>query len=213
LAWQDIATYVVLALVGVRLADGLRHSLRGRGRTTVADVWRGVRWRHVWPVPFVVTVVATLATLLTQLPGLDWGWWSVIGGEGNPIAGSADATVGSVWEWLIPLVFVALLLPTLPLFALGEERIFRSGAESWSPARRTFKTLQFGLVHALIGIPIGAAIALSVGGAYFLGVYLRQHRATGSASGSLMESTRAHTAYNAMIMVLVVGLALSTAFG
>jgi hypothetical protein len=213
LTWQDLATYVVLALVGVRLADGLRHSLRGRGRTTVREVWSGIRWRHIWPVPCVVTVVAVLATALTQLPVLRWGWWSIIGGQGNPIAGSADATVGSVWEWLIPLVFVALLMPTLPLFALAEERIFRSGAETWSTPRRVSKTLQFGLVHALIGIPIGAAIALSIGGAYFLTVYLRRSHITGNSDEALMESTRAHTAYNAMIMVLVVGLALSTAFG
>ena len=42
-----------------------------------------------------------------------------------------------------------------------------------SPRQRAVKVLQFGLIHALIGIPIGVALALSVGGAYFMSVYLR----------------------------------------
>ena len=46
--------------------------------------------------------------------------------------------------------------------------MFRTGAERWSTGRRALKVLQFGMVHALIGIPIGAAMALSIGGAYFM---------------------------------------------
>jgi hypothetical protein len=65
------------------------------------------------------------------------------------------------------------------------------------------KTLQFGLVHALIGIPIGAAMALSIGGAYFMYVYLRQFARTGSANDATLESTTAHTAYNGLIIVMV----------
>ena len=49
------------------------------------------------------------------------------------------------------------VLPALPLFAHAEERMFRAGAEHWTTRRRVFKTLQFGLIHALIGIPISAA--------------------------------------------------------
>ena len=70
----------------------------------------------------------------------------------------------------------------------AEERAFRAGAEHWSTGRRVFKTMQFGLVHALIGIPIGAALALAIGGAYFMWTYLRRFRATGAASEALIES-------------------------
>ena len=74
--------------------------------------------------------------------------------------------------------------------------MFRSGAEHWSASRRVLKTLQFGMVHALIGIPIGAALALSIGGAYFMFVYLRAFHRTGSSNDATLESTTAHTAYN-----------------
>ena len=65
------------------------------------------------------------------------------------------------------------------------------------------KVLQFGLIHAVIGIPIGVALALSVGGAYFMSVYLRSYALTGSPAEATLESTRAHTAYNALIIVTV----------
>jgi hypothetical protein len=211
--FEDVATYAVLGLVGVRLVSGLRHSLRGRGRSTVVELVRGIRWRHVWPVPLVLTAVATLASLLVQIPGLSFGWWTALGGAGNPIAGSSTTTTGTLWEWLLPLVFVGLVTPTLPLFALAEERIFRTGAEDWSTRRRIWKTLQFGLVHALIGIPIGAALAISLGGAYFMRVYLNTFAATRSPKEATHEAARAHTAYNAVIMTVVLLLAVTTAFG
>ena len=86
----------------------------------------------MWPVPIVLTLVIVAASVLMMVPGLDWGWWSAIGGDGNPVFGSTESTAGTAWEWLIPLVFVALLMPALPLFAHAEERMFRTGAEHWS---------------------------------------------------------------------------------
>jgi hypothetical protein len=120
-----------------------------------------------------------------------------------PVFGSSDTTAGTFWSWLIPLVFVSLVFIALPLFANAEERMFRSGAQHWSTGKRLLKIVQFGLVHAVIGIPIGVALALSVGGAYFMFVYLRAYRQTYSTSLATLESTRAHTAYNAVIIVTV----------
>jgi hypothetical protein len=108
-----------------------------------------------------------------------------------------------VWAWLIPLVFMVLIAAALPLFANAEERMFRSGAQRWSNRRRVVKVVQFGLIHAIVGIPIGVALALSVGGAYFMAVYLRAYAATGSTDEATLESTRAHTAYNALIIITV----------
>jgi hypothetical protein len=201
---ENVLTFAVLGFMGVRLVTGLRRSRTADGRTLVRDVVTGIRWRHVWPVPFVLATVIAVATAVMQIPGLGWGWWSAIGGQGNPVFGSNDATTGTVWAWLIPLGFMALLLPALPLFAYAEERIFRAGAEGWSARKRALKILQFGLVHAVIGIPIGAALTLSLGGAYFMRIYLRTFARTQSRQASTIESTRAHTAYNATIVVIVV---------
>jgi len=212
--FTDVLTYAVIGFIGVRLATGLRRSLAADGRALIRQVVTGIRWRHVWPAPLMLPVVGTAAYVLMLVPGLDWGWWTALGGDGNPVFGSSSSTAGTVLEWLVPLVFVCLLLPALPLFAFAEERMFRQGAEAWSKGRRVFKVVQFGLMHALIGIPVGAALALSIGGAHFMGVYLRAFRRGAGQRGSTIESTRAHTVYNGMIVVLVVvAVAVTAALG
>ena len=200
----NVLTFAVLGFMGFRLVTGLRHSRTSSGRSVVSQVRRRFGWRHVWPVPLVLTVVVAVATALMQVPGLSWGWWSMLGGTGNPVFGESDATTGTVWEWIIPLTFMCLLIPALPLFAYAEERMFRTGAESWSRRRRLLKVLQFGMIHAIIGIPIGAALALSLGGAYFMWVYLREYRRFRSPDDATLESTAAHTVYNGLIVLLVV---------
>jgi hypothetical protein len=198
-----LATVVVLGFITSRLVGGLRATRSPSGRAVITGVRRRVGWRHVWPVPVLLAVVLAAATLAMQVPGLDWGWWTALGGDGNPVFGSSQATAGTSLEWIVPLVFMTMLLPALPLFANAEERIFRAGAEHWSLARRVAKTLQFGMVHALIGIPLGAALALSIGGAYFMWVYLREFATSGSRQAATLESTTAHTVYNGVIIVLV----------
>ena len=202
-----VLSVVVLGFMGMRLLSGVRASRSQRGRTIVSAVRRRLGWRHVWPIPIVLGVVLATAYTVMLIPGLDWGWWSALGGEGNPVFGSSESTAGTAWEWALPLAFMALLIPGLPLFAHAEERIFRAGAEEWSSGRRVLKTLQFGLVHALLGIPIGAALALSLGGAYFMWTYLRAFRVSGSRADATLESTAAHTAYNGLI-IAVVGIGL-----
>jgi hypothetical protein len=67
----------------------------------------------------------------------------------------------------------------------------------------------FGLVHAAVGIPIGVALALSIGGFYFTWAYLRVWRRTGSEADALAESTRSHLGYNLVIAVIIIA-ALAT---
>ena len=200
----DLVTVVVLAWIGSRLAVSFRRSLTGPARAHVVEVVRGLRVRHFLPVPAVVALVLGAAVVLTAIPPLDFGWWTAIGGYGNPAFGVTDRTVGTPFEVVVPVVFLVLLVPALPLLVEREEVLFRLGAESWTPAKRIGKTLLFGLIHALVGIPIGFALALSIGGAHFLLGYLRAHRATGSRHAALLESTRLHLAYNLSIVALVV---------
>jgi hypothetical protein len=199
----DLLSFAVIAYMGSRLVVAFRRSLSEQGRLAIRPIVRGLRLHHFVPVPFVLAAVLAAATLLLRVPGLDFGWWTALGGEGNPVFGSTERTRGTPLEVVVPIVFILLLLPALPLFARREEELFRLGAEGWSPARRVWKALQFGLVHALIGIPIGVALALSVGGAWFQVVYLRAHQRTGSRYEALLDSTRAHLAYNGTIATLV----------
>jgi hypothetical protein len=175
-------------------------------RTLVA----GLRPRHFLRAVPVLAGVLAVATPLIAIPGLDFGWWTAIGGEGNPVVGVGrkSATPGAL-ETVIPIIFVTLLLIGLPLLVEGEEWVFRKGAQYRSRAANARRAVLFGLVHALVGIPIGVALALSVGGFYFTWAYLRVWRATGSEEAALAESTRSHLAYNLVIAGIVI-VALAT---
>ena len=206
-----VLTASVLAFVGYRLVSAaslMARSavLRQRVRTIVA----GIRWRHLWPVPFVLSGVIVAAVAFLAVPPLRFGWWTALGGLGNPVTGTTDQTTGTALEWLVPLVFIVLLVPALPLFAFREEELFRLGAEDWSGWQRALKAVQFGLVHAVIGIPIGVALALSLGGAYFQWAYLRGYRASGGDQrAAVLESTRAHTAYNGVLVGVILAAILT----
>ena len=190
---DDVLTVAVLAFVGVRIAGGTRLALTGAGRGRVALIVRGLRVRHFVPPIPVLCVVVVAVIVLIQIPLLDFGWWSALGGVGNPVTGNTERTAGTALEWLIPLCFIVLLVPALPLFAEAEERIFRLGSERRTQWQRFLKGIQFGLVHALIGIPIGAALALSIGGWYFTWWYLWAYRRTRSTAGGACSRARAPT--------------------
>ena len=199
----DLVTVVVLAWFGSRLVISFRRSVASGAREHSLELVRGLRPRHFLPVPLVLAAVVAAAVFLQSLPILSFGWWTAIGGQGNPVFGVTERTAGTAFEIVVPLVFVALLIPALPLLVEREEMLFRLGAELWSAPKRVAKVLLFGLVHAIIGIPIGTALALSIGGAWFMLGYLRAYRQTGSRRAALAESTRCHLAYNSTIVALV----------
>jgi hypothetical protein len=213
----DLITVVVLVWFGSRLFQSFRYSLTHEGQSATWPLVRGLRPRHFLPVPLVLAMVVAAAFGLTAIPPLSFGWWTAIGGQGNPAFGVTDRTAGTPLELIIPIVFVVLLIPALPLLVRREEELFRLGAEEWSTAKRIGKAVLFGLVHALVGIPVGVALALSIGGAYFTLAYLRMWRRTGSRREALFESARCHLAYNAVIValvvVLLVGSVAVTVFG
>ncbi len=59
----------------------------------------------------------------------------------------------------------------VPLLARQEELWFRSGTETSSLVETLARSLLFGLVHVLAGVPVAAALALSVPGLVFATVY------------------------------------------
>jgi hypothetical protein len=207
----DLVTAAVLAFVAMRVVQGTLLAV-GPRRAHVLALWRGVRLVHVLSAVPVLTVIVLGAFLVVQVPGLDVGWWTLIGGIGNPVTGSTERTTGTILEWLIPLAFLAMLVPALPLFAEREEQWFRLGAEHRTWWARRQRDVTFGLVHAIVGIPIGVALVLSIGGAHFTAWYLRGYRRGGRLAG-LRESTSAHLAYNSVVVVIALVGYVSLALG
>lgn len=196
----DVLTLLVFTVIGVRLFEAARSSVERRG--PMFEVLRGLRWRHViGAVPVLVLVIGT-AAILIQLPYLSFGWWSALGGEGNPVFGTTNRSFGPL-DVIIPIAFASLLIVGLPLLVSREEWVFRRGAERRTLGDNLGRSLFFGTAHAVIGIPIGAAIALSIGGVYLTWCYMEGWKRTRTQAGALLESTRAHLAYNLLIVVLV----------
>jgi hypothetical protein len=203
----DVLALVVLAVVGVRLVEAARSSVEARRKSLA--VAQGLRPHHFLLALPVLTAIVVTAVALIQLPVLSFGWWDAIGGVGNPAVGLTDQDLG-ILDVLIPAFFLGLLVVALPLLVAREEWVFRRGAEHRGAVQNVGRSVAFGLAHAVIGIPLGAALALSIGGLYLTWCYLRGWRATRSQAGALLESTRAHLAYNVTILGLV---AVALAFG
>ena len=58
---SNVLSLVVLAVVGVRLVQAVKLSRSSRGRSLSRQVWTRIRWRHIWPVPIVLTGVLLAA--------------------------------------------------------------------------------------------------------------------------------------------------------
>jgi hypothetical protein len=196
----DLLTVAVLAVVGVRLFEAARTSVEARGKTL--SVVRGLRWRHFVRALGIVVLIVPTAWVMIQLPVLSFGWWSMIGGEGNPVVGVTERDYGIV-SVVVPLFFIGLLIVGLPLLVSREEWVFRRGAERRGSTDNVARSVLFGLAHAVVGIPIGAALALSIGGFYLTWCYLEGWKRTRSQTQALLESTRAHLAYNLTIIAMV----------
>lgn len=198
----DLLTLTVLTVVGIQLVQAARQAVSARRHLVL--IVAGLRRRHLLrAVPVLASVLAALVVLL-QIPYLAFGWWTAIGGIGNPVFGASEHGLSGGAAWLLPVVFGALLLVSLPLLVEQEEWVFRRGAEERGLFGNAAMALVFGLVHVVIGIPVGAGLALSIGGAYFTHVYLIEYRRTRSREAALLESTRAHLGYDVVIVALVV---------
>jgi hypothetical protein len=171
-------------------------------------VWQqwGVFIRHVSgsdiaTVPCLILAVVAAALALHALAGvspalsfLNWGWWSMLGGTGNLITGQTSS--GPDWMGYAPFVIVPILLVNIPRLAHSEEEQYRFGAETQSWQQRLWTALKFGLVHLVMGIPVGVALALSIAGLGFLGVYLSAFKKTGDAVFATERAGAFHAAYN-----------------
>lgn len=134
---------------------------------------RRIRWRHLYEALYAWVGIIIVANVLYQVPVLQWGWWSAIGGDGNsPVGGEDGVGVVGLLGLLVPLA----LMFAVPREARFEEEVFREGIERMTRWGQFRKALVFGLVHATMGIPIAFALALTVGGLYFNHCYLRTYR-------------------------------------
>ncbi len=158
---------------------------------------------------FVVLIVAGL--LYRTMPFLDRSWiyvlqpkYHVVKTQQVTVAGHAttvyrkEPTKSQAQNVItlpfkygfVGITFGVVLLMALPLFAYEEEMMFRVGTHNWKQGCR--RSLVFGLMHCIVGVPIFVGLALGVGGLWFTLQYFK---------GGVERSTTYHLAYNATIFV------------
>lgn len=91
------------------------------------------------------------------------------------------------------LVFVALLVMSLPALAYSEERTYRQGTKEWKHGVK--RNLRFGCAHCFVGIPLYAGLALSISGLWFTHQFFR---------GGVDRSTVHHLTYNLLIVTALI---------
>lgn len=207
------------ALVGCALAivllsvvdEGRNFGKSKKQRALWRLVLRGMRPRHLLPAPLVLGAAAALGYVLSKYVGgpFNWGWWSAMGGSGNVILGNNEqlfGAAGSAWIGRVMLVVIAVLMPNLVTW---EERLFRRGIERRSALGRVAWAVAFGLFHLVAGLPLFAALALSVLGFYCSQRYMTTFRALEPEKGTavarraaVLESTRAHLGFNTLGLVV-----------
>lgn len=192
-------------------------------------LYRAIRPRHAALALLILGGVVLSAWSLLEapewlLPYLWWSWLDVVAQEPGQGANIALLPLG---EWWLAVPYIPLLLVLLPFLVELEERIFRAGTRSWPEA--VWRSLVFGSVHILVGVPVGVAvICLGLAGMAFSAEYFRAARRVPQAAlafpswpepATLQEARRReagvqaaavlHLAYNLLVLsLLVVFLAL-----
>lgn len=92
----------------------------------------------------------------------------------------------------VGIVICLLLLTGLPRWAAMEEGWFRQGTIDWWDG--IIRSLAFGFIHMLVGVPVAGAIAISVVGLFFTHMYF---------VGGVELSTQAHFQYNLILVSLL----------
>ena len=181
------------------------------------DVWqpyRSLRPRHLGIGLLTLLLPFTAYALTADIPVLNWSLLTLVGLENGNIA-AAGFELGLA----LALPYALLLLAVLPTLALVEEAWFRRGTRGWRDG--LVRSLLFGLVHTLVGVPLGVALlGLSSVGLVFTAVYLRAARRMPPGGTSVTAfpverfgqtardrqgmdaSARQHLAYNAVALLL-----------
>ena len=175
----------------INLVHGLRHGGFGQFKSTI----RKITLLMVFQNFCVIAVVLVVSQLLMQFfwP-LRFSWLfgfveplEIVSMDRPPMI-FANIFMLPIFIPFVGIAFLILLLLNMPRLAQREEEIFREGTKNW--LHGIWKSLTFGLVHCLVGVPLGVGFALSIGGLWFTYQYFK---------GGVPLSTLHHATYNLII--------------
>jgi hypothetical protein len=123
---------------------------------------------------------------------LNMSWLDLLATKGEKVQHANQMLVGAQIP-VFGLVFVLLLFVNLPRLAAAEEEAYRDGTKDWFHA--VPKSILFGLMHLVVGLPVWAGLALSIPGMWFTSQYFK---------GGIERSTMAHAIYMILASVLLI---------
>ncbi len=209
-----MATYFIAFMVATEVVRVARR--RSRQYMTTITLLRGLRWRHLRSALLTIGVTAVSCTAFTlALSPFAWattGWWQLLGGTGNVIFASSDASASDQAPFalkLIPVLIPFALLLIVPGLARLEERVFRRGMQRLPRWKQLRWQLVFGLVHMIPGVSLSIALGLAVTGLMYLRVYARALKRSGSQGVAVIEAARTHALANlTLVLIVILGMAL-----
>jgi len=195
-----------LAAVGGHTVARAVASNAGRFAFAVAT-WRRFRLRMLVEVLGLLAVTSLAAASLGRAaPGLRWSWVGAwLGQPATPLLAPVvnGVMTPNPFAALVALAFLALLGVAIPHLASAEEQIFRKGATRLSEI--VVRSIAFGLMHAIGGVPLNMALAISIPGFYFAlryraALHANRDRGAAAADGeALLVSTSLHALFNTVI--------------
>lgn len=144
-------------------------------------------WTFASAVLLIAVVTASCVGIKSLAPFTTWSIFRLFGKES-----SGNVSVAPLKIPYFSAVFFAFFVVNLPYLAMVEERIFREGTSGWKDA--IVRSLLFGFVHCLVGVPLYAGAALSLAGLWFSFMYFK---------GGVEASALHHATYNLIWAALV----------
>ena len=207
----SIILKVLLAMLTVTFVTQTVYAER-RNLNFVMTIWSRFRVQMFFEVFGMLLVTILFCALLMQCPLFKYGWMDLffVNGGSLFIAPVIDAAGASNhFARILPFMFILFLLVAMPFWARNEEKSFREGNYEWPDIIK--ESIVFGLVHCLMGVPLGAGIVL-IGVGFFYACKYRKtflkeldnhgnwHRAEKEA---VLVSTTYHTLYNTMVVFVL----------
>lgn len=177
------------------------------------EVWRNFTFRMLLQCLGVLAAVVVVGlALIHYVPLMEYGWLHLFyehGGNAG-IAPLADASKSDyrMVRLLAPLSMLAFLF-AVPFLAHNEEKMFRKGHTTW---RKIIpQSVIFGLIHCIVGVPLGFGFALALSGLFYGYHYKRTYEELRFTIGHEMAEERAvfvstvyHSMYNTILVVVLI---------
>lgn len=182
-----------------------------RHRDLLKKICRSPSPRHFVEGFFITAVcVVITAVLLAWIPMAQFSWLHVFGLKSqNILMGPRELREASIsWFSFVPVIFMGIFLLIMPVIVYVEEKMFREHTIEWSDI--LWKSIKFGAMHFLVGIPVGICLALGVVGfiygckyrTAFLRAQKQGKRAKEVEEIALFSSTASHLATNLVILMI-----------